>query len=132
MSAKSRTIPFGLLFEESALPPVEQMEAYYNEDMDLSYVEGQDGIPIPFVENNARCLETQTHTKVKGEGTDSDPGNQPFAITMGTETYTLVRDEATDSDEDRLDALNLISRKRIVFGTETFTEIREEQTDSDE
>lgn len=134
MSTKFRAKPFGLIFEEAALPPIEQMQVSYDEDMDLSFVEGRDGMLTPLVES-ARCLATQTETKVRSESTDSDPGNdyeQKLAITMGTETITLVDYEDSDSDDDQLNDLNSKSRKTIFFGTETFTEIEEEQTDSDE
>lgn len=124
-------MPFGLLFQETVSPLIEQIHPCYDEETDLSYIMDETATLVPFVERNG-ILGTQTETKIRSESTDTDPGGDHSQIIglMGTETITLV--EAEDGDVDHAASASRFDLcKEVFIGTDTFTEVDAEPTDTD-
>ena len=122
-------VPFGILFEESALPSTEQFKPTYNEEMDISYIDTPDGVQIPFIELN-RALTTQTLTKTTGEVSDPDYDQEPLVLATQTDTRTTV--EAHDTDyEESISQLQWNLCKKSIEVTGTITNIKVENTDTD-
>jgi hypothetical protein len=156
MKKRETTVPFGLLFEESAPQPRNQVEPTYDEETDISYVIDSEKRKIPYVEcgsftgtNTATKVYrettdtdpgedqtrfsvegTTTVTRIKQESTDTDPENDHscFFGALATESVTLVQAEATDTDPEN----DCVRPSKVPFGgTDTLTEVKKENTDRD-
>jgi hypothetical protein len=153
MKKSSSRKPFGLLFEEKAPTRDIEISPQYDEDSDISYVEGQNGEIYPLVSlshsigtasitevktestdtdpeednKNVNYLSTMTGTFIKAESTDTDPEDDNVAL-IGTKTQTRIKAESTDSDQDEETRL----LKRIsILATDTVTKEDNESNDRD-
>jgi len=113
---KNNVIPFGLLFEETMIPILENVSAVYDESEDINVIIDEDGNKTPYVEWKGN-MGTKTETRIRGESMDDDEPPNP----LGTHTITEVKIESSDID----DMVNLF------LGTKTITAVKAEETDDD-
>jgi len=127
MSDRKKTVPFGLLFEETAPQPCNLMTPIYDEETDIAYVEDSKGRRSPYVEF-AGTMGTETATKVETETPDEDPEDYVSKLSgvMGTDTITAVEAETTDTDPE-----DDHTRSFSSLGTETMTRVQLEAPDED-
>lgn len=154
MNGQNSSIPFGLMYEESAPRPEQLAVPVYDEAADLSYIRAPDGRRVPYVESagvtgtetvtmieeertgEAECwlnqiAGTETVTKARSETTDVLPEAAASDRTTICATQTLTRVRSETTDDDHQDGQGSSSVRGHVLGTETFTEVAAEPTDSD-
>lgn len=106
--------PLILSFKES---PNDQRPDFsiveYSKDLNLSVLKATGKPAIEYLN-----LGTETFTKSKGEGSDTDRGsdNTIFDSIVNTTTGTRTKEESTDSDYSYIDSL------RMLLDTTTITE----------
>lgn len=112
-------VPFGMLFAESAPMPSGKQHPVprYDPSEGMSYIVGDNGDHIPFIQLSSYISSTQTVTEVRTESTDTDQDDRQAFLATQTETKSI---ETTDRDDD----------PRIV-ATQTETRVRVESTDTD-
>jgi hypothetical protein len=100
----------------------DEAEMEYSEELNLTVIKGSLQ-PIIAITH----LETQTNTRVGGEGADSDPTGSRFKNQLDTSTQTLNGTEGSDSDPVTNTRTKFL---RKMVDTKTLTEGRED-SDSD-